>query len=83
MRLSSEAEIYLDSASETLINSGVEEYKNTFGLCFVPGSWHRAHKTLGISEVLQAIKMSSVMFSKPLLTTPEFIVMKSLWRAPR
>lgn len=44
-------------------------------LAFVPGSWHRAVKTLGISGV---IGMSFVTHHEPLLTTSDFMLMRRL-----
>ena len=49
------------------------------GLVSVPGSWHRAPKTLGISWV---IGVSFIIHNKPLSITPEFMLMRQLRRGP-
>ena len=43
-------------------------------MVFVPSSWHRAPKTLGISL---KIRMSFVIHNEPFLTIPEFLMSDS------
>ena len=47
--------------------------RNTLAV-FVPSSWHRAPKTLGISQVTEVREVSFVTYNKPLSTTQEFIL---------
>ena len=43
-----------------------------FGFCSY--SWHRAPKTLGISKMIRAMKMSFIILNNLLSATPEFIL---------
>ena len=41
-------------------------------------TWHRASKTLGIYQVIREMEGESAIHNKPLSTTPEFMLMRSI-----